>query len=50
VIVQFEVMIAPFASVTLIEKLPEAVGVPVTAPVEAFSESPAGSVPETEKV
>ena len=50
VIAQVPVAVMPFASVTLIEKLPEAVGVPVTAPVEAFSESPAGRVPETEKV
>jgi hypothetical protein len=35
----------PFASVTLMVKVPEAVGVPVTAPVEAFSVRPAGSVP-----
>src|SRR5690348_1502013 len=31
-------------------KLPAAVGVPVTAPVEVFSVRPAGSVPTTENV
>jgi hypothetical protein len=50
VIVQVVVLIAPFASVTSIEKEPEAVGVPVTAPVAVFSVRPAGSVPTTEKM
>src|SRR5580658_3710907 len=44
VIVQ-PVPVAPRESVTLIVKVPEAVGVPVTAPVEVFSVRPAGSVP-----
>jgi hypothetical protein len=39
---------APFASVTLkvTVEVPAALGVPVIAPVDALSESPAGSVPE----
>ena len=42
---------APLASFTCSVKVPAAVGVPVTAPVAAFSESPAGSEPvATEKV
>jgi len=49
VIVQ-PVAVAPKESVTMIEKEPDAVGVPVTAPVEAFSVSPAGKVPTIEKV
>src|SRR5271169_4640811 len=40
----------PTASVTSTEKVPAAVGVPVTAPVEVFSVSPAGSVPTIEYV
>jgi hypothetical protein len=36
--------VVPFASVALREKEPAAVGVPVTAPVDVFSVSPAGSV------
>ena len=40
----------PTASVTLTEKLPDAVGVPVTSPVEVFSLSPGGSVPTIEYV
>ena len=36
---------APFESVTFTVKLPVAVGVPVIAPVPAFSDSPAGNVP-----
>src|ERR1035438_8533221 len=39
----------PLASVTLMLKVPEAVGVPVMAPVEALSERPAGRVPTTVK-
>ena len=35
----------PFASVTFTLKVPEAVGVPVTAPFDAFSVKPAGNVP-----
>jgi hypothetical protein len=50
VIAQVPVAETPLASTTLIVKLPAAVGVPVTAPVEAFSVRPAGSVPTTEKV
>ena len=42
------VLVAPFASVTLTEKVPEAVGVPVTAPVVVFRVRPAGSVPTME--
>ena len=40
----------PFASVTLMLKVPEAVGVPVMAPVLLFSVNPAGNVPTTVKV
>src|SRR5438477_10003889 len=40
----------PFASVTLMEKVPVAVGVPLMAPVEVFRVNPAGKVPTTEKV
>ena len=40
---------APVASVTLTEKLPGAVGVPVMAPV-LLSVKPAGSVPTIENV
>ena len=40
----------PFLSVTWMLKVPEAVGVPVMAPVEAFRVRPAGSVPTTAKV
>jgi hypothetical protein len=40
----------PFASVTLMLKVPEAVAVPVMAPVEALSVNPAGNVPTTVKV
>src|SRR5271169_2082337 len=36
---------APLASVTFTVKVPEAVGVPVMAPVTGFRVSPAGSVP-----
>jgi hypothetical protein len=43
--------VTPFASVTWIVKDPTAVGVPVMAPDEGLSASPAGSVPvATEKV
>ncbi len=38
----------PAASVTFTVKVPAAVGVPVTAPVEVFSVSPGGSVPTIE--
>jgi hypothetical protein len=41
---------ALLASVTLTEKLPEAAGVPITAPVLVFSVNPAGSVPTIENV
>ena len=41
----------PLASVTWMVKAPAAVGVPVIAPVDAFSDSPAGNVPlATEKI
>jgi hypothetical protein len=50
VIPQVPVAETPFESTTLMVKLPAAVGVPITAPVEAFSVKPAGSVPTTEKV
>jgi hypothetical protein len=40
----------PVASVTLTVKVPAAVGVPVTAPVEVFSVKPEGSVPTMEYV
>ena len=40
----------PFPSVTRTVNVPELVGVPVTAPVEVFSERPAGSVPTIEKL
>src|SRR5271166_3638177 len=36
---------APLASVTFTVKVPDAVGVPVMAPVEVFRVNPAGSVP-----
>ena len=39
------VPMAFLASVTLTVKVPEAVGVPVIAPVEVFRERPAGNVP-----
>jgi hypothetical protein len=42
------VAVFPVASLTWTLKLPETVGVPVMAPVEGFSVSPAGSVPTTE--
>jgi hypothetical protein len=45
IVIEQDVPTLPFASVTLIAKVPAAVGVPVTAPVEVFSVSPAGSVP-----
>ena len=43
-----EVPVAPLASVTIIEKVPLAVGVPVISPVEVVSDRPAGSVPTIE--
>ena len=50
IVITHPVAVPPSESVTLIEKLPEAVGVPVTAPVEVFKVRPAGSVPTIEKV
>jgi hypothetical protein len=50
IVITHPVAVPPSESVTLIEKLPEAVGVPVTAPVEVFRVRPAGSVPTIEKV
>ena len=55
VIAQATPALVPSASVAVTEKEPEAVGVPVTAPVVVFSVSPAGSgaagdVLATEKV
>src|ERR1017187_9716450 len=48
---QVPVATAPFLSVTLMVKVPAAVGVPVMAPVLALSVKPAGRVPvATEKV
>ena len=47
---QVVVAVTPFASVTWMEKVPAAVGVPVTAPVAVFSVRPAGSVPTIENV
>jgi hypothetical protein len=44
-VIEQDVPTLPFASVTLMLKVPAEVGVPVTAPVEAFSVRPAGSVP-----
>ena len=41
---------APLASFTWSVKVPEAVGVPVMAPVVVFNVRPLGSVPVTEKV
>ena len=38
----------PPPSVTFTVKLPEAVGIPVTSPVDVFSVRPAGSVPTIE--
>ncbi len=43
-------LVASLASVTFTVKVPEAVGVPVTAPVEVFRVKPAGRVPTIEKV
>ena len=43
-----EVLVAPLASLTWTLKLPEAVGVPVIAPVAVFSARPVGSVPTME--
>ena len=40
--------VAPLASVTFTEKVPEAVGVPVIAPVDVLRVNPAGSVPTME--
>lgn len=42
------VLPAALESETTIEKMPAAVGVPVTAPVAVFSVRPAGSVPTME--
>src|SRR5271166_3481569 len=50
VIEQVVVPTTPFESVTWMLNVPEAVGVPVTAPVEVFNVRPAGSVPTMEKV
>ena len=47
---QLPVAATPFASVTWIENVPAAVGVPVTAPVDVFSVKPAGNVPTIEYV
>lgn len=48
VIEQVVVPTLPRESVTWNEKVPLAVGVPVTAPVEVFRVRPAGSVPTIE--
>jgi hypothetical protein len=45
IVIEQVVPTLPLASVTLMLKVPAAVGVPVTAPVEVFSVRPAGSVP-----
>ena len=50
IVIAQAVPVAPFASVTFTEKVPDAVGVPVIAPFDAFSERPAGSVPTMEYV
>jgi fumarate reductase subunit C len=50
VIGQVALPTTPFASVTWMEKVPAAVGVPVTAPVDVFKVSPAGNVPTTANV
>src|ERR1039458_6717102 len=50
VIEQVPLPTTPSASVTWIEKVPAAVGVPVTAPVDVFSVRPAGNVPTIENV
>ena len=42
------VPVAPLASLAWTMKVPEAVGVPVIAPVVVFSAKPAGSVPTME--
>ena len=42
------VLVAPLESVTFTEKVPEADGVPLIAPVELFSARPAGRVPTME--
>ena len=43
-----DVLLAPFASVTFTVNVPDAVAVPVIAPVLVFRLSPAGSVPTIE--
>ena len=50
IVIAQPLLVAPSASFTCTEKVPAAVGVPVTAPVAVFSARPAGSVPTTEKV
>ena len=50
IVIEQAVPVAPLESVTFTWKVPEAVGVPVIAPVEAFNASPAGSVPTMEYV
>jgi hypothetical protein len=50
IVIVHPVAVPPRESVTSIENEPDAVGVPVTAPVELFSVSPAGNVPTTENV
>ena len=47
---QVVVAVTPFASVTWMENVPAAVGVPVTAPFDVFNVRPAGKVPTTENV
>jgi propanediol utilization protein len=50
IVMTHPVAVPPSESVTLMEKLPDAVGVPVTAPVEVFRVKPAGNVPTMENV
>jgi hypothetical protein len=50
IVIEQPLLVAPSASFTCTEKLPAAVGVPVTAPVVVLRVRPAGSVPTIEKV
>jgi hypothetical protein len=50
IVIEQPALVAPRASFTCTEKLPAAVGVPVTAPVVVLRVRPAGSVPTIEKV
>jgi hypothetical protein len=49
IVIEQPALVAPRASFTCTEKLPAAVGVPVTAPVVVLRARPAGSVPTTRR-